>query len=588
MGYQINRAVLDRIRENTDIVEIISNYITLKKSGRNFKALCPFHSEKTPSFMVTPEKGIFHCFGCGAGGDAISFVMKMENTGFREAVVLLAGKAGINLEFSAGDDRENEVRTKILQLNYKAALFFHECLLREKEAEPARAYLKKRKIGPEMIEKFQLGFAPVFFQTEKFLRQEGFSRPDLEAAGLKFYQRVTFPIFNLSGECVGFGARSINGADPKYLNSAENPVFSKGNILYGLNLSRQAIRDKGEVILVEGYLDLIKPFQNGFENIVASLGTAVTPNQAKLIHHFTNRVVLLFDSDAAGKAAALRNMEALNIGTLFMNDLDVEIVLLPEGLDPDSLIDRHGRERMEDLLKKRQNPILFWLEMTSAGRNLDRLEERIAVARETLPLIRSFHSKLKIKEYLTLLAQKLQLNEEALRLEFQGTLKKKGRERNRSSEVEALDNRRKGRIDAEQKVLAAALSRPHFRKCLREALTEDDFTEPRRQVIFRAVSGLSDEEGENELRGKLGDDQELIEALSRIIACFEVSSGSPENLFFEARDWLLNQRREKMQKRPLFEEKIKKNEEPDLEAMRSFQELVQQRHKGISNQEERK
>ena len=584
MSYQINRAVLDRIRENTDIVEVISNYITLKKSGRNFKALCPFHSEKTPSFTVTPEKGIFHCFGCGAGGDAISFVMKMENTGFPEAAVLLAKKAGINLELRSGDDRGNEVRTKILQLNYKAAVFFHEYLLQEKEAEPARAYLKKRNINQEMIEKFLLGFAPASFQTEKFLRKEGFSRTDLENAGLKFYQRVTFPIFNLSGECVGFGARSINGADPKYLNSAENPAFSKGNILYGLNLSRQAIRDKGEVILVEGYLDLIKPFQNGFENIVASLGTAVTPNQAKLIHHFTNRVVLLFDSDAAGKAAALRNMEALNIGTILMNDLDVEIVLLPEGLDPDSLIDKHGRETMNDLLKKRQNPILFWLEMTGRGRNLDRLEERIAIARETLPLIRSFHSPLKLNEYLTLLAQKLQLNEDALRLEFQGTLKKKGREKSQRGEGEVLDNRQKGIIDAEQKVLATALSQAYFRKCLRETLTEDDFTEPQHKVIFQTVISLLDEEGENKLRGKLGDNQELMEALSRIITRLEVSSGNPENLFFEARDWLLNQRREKMQKKPLFEEKIKKNEEPDLEAMRSFQELVQKRHKGVAKE----
>ncbi|MFH2069411.1 MAG: DNA primase [Candidatus Omnitrophota bacterium] len=579
MGHQINRAVLDRIRENTDIVEVISNYITLKKAGRNFKALCPFHSEKTPSFTVTPEKGIFHCFGCGAGGDVISFVMKMEKTEFPEAVVILAKKAGIDLELRSGDDRGNEVRAKILQLNYKAAVFFHECLLREKEAEPARAYLRKRNINPETIQKFLLGFAPASFQTENFLRKEGFSRTDLENAGLKFYQRVTFPIFNLSGECVGFGARSINGANPKYLNSAENPAFSKGNILYGLNLSRQAIRDKGEVILVEGYLDLIKPFQNGFENIVASLGTAVTPNQAKLIHHFTNRVVLLFDSDAAGKAAALRNMEALNIGTILMNDLDVEIVLLPEGLDPDSLIDKQGRAAMEDLLEKRKNPILFWLEMTGRGRNLDRLEERIAVARETLPLIRSFHSPLKLNEYLTLLAQKLQLNEDALRLEFQGTLRKKSGEKNQRGEEKMLDNRQKGMIDAEQKVLATALSQTYFRKCLKETLTEDDFTEPQHKVIFQTVIGLLDDEGENKLRGKLGDNQELMEALSRIITCLTASSGNPENLFFEARDWLLNQRREKMQKKPLFEEKIKNNEEPDLEAMRSFQDLVQARHK---------
>ncbi|MFA7328847.1 MAG: toprim domain-containing protein, partial [Candidatus Ratteibacteria bacterium] len=328
-------------------------------------------------------------------------------------------------------------------------------------------------------------------------------------------------------------------------------------------------------------LDLIKPFQNGFENIVASLGTAVTPNQAKLIHHFTNRVALLFDSDTAGKSAALRNMEALNIGTLFMSDLDVEIISLPEGLDPDSLIDKHGRERMEDLLKKRQNPILFWLEMTGRGRNMDRLEERIAIARETLPLVRSFHSHLKIKEYLTLLAQKLQLNEEALRLEFQGTLKKKGRETSQRGEGEVLDNRQKGIIDAEQKVLATALSQTHFRKCLKETLTEDDFTEPQHKVIFQVVISLLDEEGEDKLRGKLGDNQELMEVLSRIITRLEVSSGNPENLFFEARDWLLNQRREKMQKKPLFEEKIKNNEEPDLEAMRSFQELVQQRHKEV-------
>ena len=571
----MTQEIIARIRENNDIVEVISGYLTLKKAGRNFKALCPFHSEKTPSFIVTPEKNIFHCFGCGAGGDAISFVMRTENISFPEAAALLAKRAGIELDFTREESGENELLTRLLQLNYKTASFFHRSLLEGKEAEAARQYLKKRNINSETIERFMLGFATSFFQTEKFLQKEGFSKTEIETAGMKFFQRITFPIFNLSGECVGFGARSIGGAEPKYLNTAETPAFRKGNLLYGLQLTRRKIQESEEAILVEGYLDLIKPFQYGFCNIVAGLGTALTPNQAKLLRRFTDRVVLLYDADPAGKAAAVRSLEVL-----LAQDLIAEVVLLPEGFDPDSFLDGNGKEALSVLLQKRQNPIIFRLEVALCGKNPDVLEDRLKAVRETLPLLFSVQSPLRRKAYLTAISEKLRLNEEALRMEFQRIQKKVSGTRTGQTETGIVDCLKKGLACAEEMVLALALENPFLRERLKR-LEEIDFSEPNYQEIFRKLTTLPEDAGGGELRERFGSEPHLMEIISRMLTWLKDCRGDPEKLFTGCLNKLIEDRRTSRKKKSLYEEKIKNSTEPDLEAMRHFQDLVLQKHRNL-------
>ena len=577
MGYQINREILDRIREASDIIEIISGYLTLKKTGRYYKALCPFHSEKTPSFIVTPEKGIFHCFGCGTGGDVISFLMRMESLTFSEAVASLAKKTGIQLEFSREDHPETQFRARLLQLNYQAASFFHRYLKNEPEAETARAYLKNRGLQPETVDQFLLGFAPSSLQTEKFLQGEGFTRDEMEKAGLKFYQRIIFPIFNLSGECVGFGGRSINGAEPKYLNTAETPAFSKGSTLYGLHLSRRAIQDTGEVILVEGYLDLIKTFQAGFTNAAATLGTALTPHQAKLFHRFTERVVLLYDGDTAGKNAAFRNMEVL-----LTQDLQVEVVLLPEGNDPDSFLDKYGADGLTGLLKKRESPVLFYLRMSAGDKIPERSADRIAAARKTLPLLLLIASPLKRSEYLSILAETLQLNEEALRSEFQRLQKKENR-KEKPGEGMNITQQFSGIVKAEQLLLALALTRPFLRKALQDGLSEDGFEEPDHKTIFQSLTHHNKDEGEEKVWEKLEENPKTMETLSQLIIQTEqYDDKEAEEVFSDTLHRLITRYREDREVKPLFRQKIKSSDEVDMNAIRNFQELIAKRHRGVA------
>ncbi|MFH0796541.1 MAG: DNA primase [Candidatus Omnitrophota bacterium] len=573
MGYQINREILDRIREANDIIEIISGYLTLKKTGRYYKALCPFHSEKTPSFIVTPEKGIFHCFGCGTGGDVITFLMRMESLTFSEAVASLAKKTGIQLEFSREDHPENQFRTRLLQLNYQTASFFHRYLKKGPETETARTYLKERGLQPETIDQFLLGFAPSSLQTEKFLQEEGFTRDEMEKAGLKFYQRITFPIFNLSGECVGFGGRSINGAEPKYLNTAETPAFSKGSTLYGLHLSRRAIQDKGEVILVEGYLDMIKTFQAGFTNAAATLGTALTPNQARLFRRFTERVVLLYDGDTAGKNAAFRNMEVL-----LTQDLQVEVVLLPEGNDPDSFLDRYGAASLTELLKKRESPVLFYLRMSAGDQIPERGADRIAAARKTLPLLLSIASPLKRSEYLSTLAETLQLNEEALRSEFQ-KLPKKEKLKEKPGEGMDIAQPVQGIVKAEQLLLALALTRPFLRKALQDGLSEDGFEEPNHKIIFQSLVHHKQGDEEEKVWEKLEENPKTMETLSQsIIQVEQYDDKEAEKVFFDTLHRLITRYREDREVKPLFRQRIKSSDEVDMNAIRNFQELIAKRH----------
>jgi DNA primase len=358
-----SEGLLDQIRDANDIVDLISEYLPLKKRGKNYLGLCPFHTEKDPSFTVTPDKQIFYCFGCGEGGNVISFLMKHEKLSFPEAVKLLAKRASIPLPKDSFDERKEKQLDALYYANQVANEHFVKNLNHEKTGKRAMSYLAKRGFESETLKLFSLGYAAA--DWEELLRHaksKGIEAETLSQAGLavprtdkpghydRFRNRITFPVYNLSGKIVGFGSRVLDDKDtPKYLNSPETPIYQKGKILYGLNLSKDAIRQKAAAIVVEGNVDLITLYQAGITNVVAASGTAFTSDQARLLSRYAEKVYLFFDADSAGQSATFRSVDLL-----FSEGVEVLVVTLEQGQDPDSFLRRKGvdvvKARIENAL----------------------------------------------------------------------------------------------------------------------------------------------------------------------------------------------------------------------------------------------
>ena len=351
----------DKIREQVDIVELVSQYLALKKTGLNFKGLCPFHSEKTPSFVVSPQKQIFHCFGCGKGGDVIKFVSEIEGLNYFEAGLKLAKDYRIQIDIK--DDKGINDYFKITEL---VAKIFHENLLKNIKDDKIRLFLEKRKIKPEVIEKFYIGYAPDDFEfLFKILKKKKVNIKLLEELGLikkksnyydTFRNRIIFPIRNLRGDFIAFGGRTLNDEImPKYLNSPESPIFHKRKNLYGIFENKNEIKNNNEAIVVEGYMDLISLYSEGVKNCVASLGTAFTEEQLNLLNRFVENVYFLYDADKAGVKASIKGaVTAIN------KELSPKLILLPEGLDPDDFIKKYGLEEFIKL-KKESNDLVYFL-----------------------------------------------------------------------------------------------------------------------------------------------------------------------------------------------------------------------------------
>jgi len=414
---------ISRVRSSVDIVELIGNYIRLKKSGQNHMALCPFHDEKTPSFSVSGSKQIFKCFGCGVGGDVFQFIGQLERLSFPEAVEHLAVRSGIALpsqdeQADPGSDR----RPRLLQIMKVADEFFRSALL---EAGEPRAYLEQRQIGEETIRQFGIGFAPVGSQLRSRLQAQGFADDEMALCGLiksgergdyydKFRNRIIFPIQDLSGRTVAFGGRGLGDVRPKYLNSPETPLYTKSNSLYGLNVTQTGIRRKDFGILVEGYFDCVVPYQYGIHNIVASLGTSLTQSQVKLLGRYTRNVVVNFDPDSAGVAAALRSVD------LFLaQGFHVNILQLPGGEDPDSFILKNGAESYNELLVS-SSPYLDFLlsHFLAAQRDPFSPKGKQQVVTEIVPYLIKVPNRIERSEYVSRVAARLKLKEELLILEM--------------------------------------------------------------------------------------------------------------------------------------------------------------------------
>ena len=402
---------IEQIAAANDIVEVIGSYFPLKRAGVNFKALCPFHQEKTPSFMVSPSRQTFHCFGCGAGGSVFRFVMDYEHTDFPSAVRKLATRVGITLvetRAAADEDRRYEARRTLLKLHTDAAGWFHENLLKRDVGEPARKYLKQRGITAEIAKHWQLGYAPDEWDAfGSWAHAHGYHTRDLITSGLaktrndaesapserssaydRFRGRIMFPICNDVGEVIAFSGRLLKDAEgaAKYLNSSETPLFRKGSVLFGLDKTKRALIEANCAVVCEGQLDLISLFEAGITNVVAPQGTAFTESQARVLKRFVNEVVLCFDADAAGHKAAERSLDAL-----LQNDLIVRVVEMPAGEDPDSLVRREGREAFESRVAGARDFFDYWIAREASGADLASLGAKMQLAKslaETVSRVR--------------------------------------------------------------------------------------------------------------------------------------------------------------------------------------------------------
>lgn len=482
----IPQSFIEEVRARTDIVELISSYIPLKRAGRNFKALCPFHSEKTSSFVVSPQKQIFHCFGCSQGGGVTQFLMLYERVSFVEALEMLANRLGLEVPYQKAE--KNKIKTILYDAVYEASLFFHKNLMQNPAQNPFD-YLDKRGINQEAIIQFRLGFAFGKNTLLDFLRKKGFALETLEKASLitsqrsaphdLFQQRIIFPIFDVRSRVVGFGARTCRPACPvgrqdknipKYINSPENSLYSKREHLFGLNFSKEDILKKDCVIVVEGYLDMIIPFMHGIKNIVASLGTALTLEQIYLIKRYTSNIILVFDSDKAGEMATLRTLDLL-----LENDLKVWIVKLPSGYDPDSLVRDKGKDYFLQFLGKKQDFFDYKIGILKNIHDRESIEGKTKIVQEMLAAIDKLNSEVQRYEYIKKLSEVVKVKEEILLLEFRKISSSLGKNKdNRTVKKSALGG---GVISITEKLLLRFMfTKKGAFSLVRKNLTEEDFT----------------------------------------------------------------------------------------------------------------
>ena len=428
MAYGIPQETIERVRTQADIVQVISEYLTLKKAGSDFQACCPFHQEKTPSFKISPSKQIFHCFGCGAGGNVFGFLMRQEGFTFPESVRFLAERVGIQIKEEKLAPGQGELRERLFELHEFARRFYCQCLQKSPKAAHAREYLEKRQLAGDATKEFSIGFAPR--EWDAFLSaalKKRFSRELLLQAGLAkkspegrvydgFRNRIMFPIWGLSGKVIAFGGRTLEENQPKYINSPESPIYHKGSILYNLNRAKKSISAEDAVIVVEGYTDAIRLALSGIENVVASSGTAFTKAQARQIKRYAGAVVLVFDADSAGMAAAGRGIEVL-----LAEDLGVKVAVLPTGSDPDEFVLNGGAEAFGKITAGARNFVEFHIENALTAEGGGGIEGKIKTANLLATLVGKIPDPIRREEYLRLVSSRLEVKPETLLKDSQKT-----------------------------------------------------------------------------------------------------------------------------------------------------------------------
>lgn len=515
----INEDTLSRIKDANDIIDIISEKVHLKKAGKNFRGLCPFHSEKTPSFNVNPDKQFYHCFGCGEGGDIFKFIMKYENVSFFDAAKKLADRGGITIpKENKFVDKERElINDKLFAINNDAMEFF-ERNLTTNFGKLCAEYLRARQIDAEATKRFRIGCAIDSWDSLlNFLTKKGYSVEFIEKAGLvikkdnqeghydRFRKRIIFPIFSVGGNVIGFGGRVMDTSLPKYLNSPETPVFSKGYNLYGLNFAKEAAGRQGYLIIVEGYLDMISPFIHGIENISATLGTALTEYHIRLVRRYVKKVVLIFDPDVAGVKAALRGLD------LFLKaDFKVNVVALPDNLDPDNFVKKHGKAAFLKELKKSVKILDFFMNYTIDNSSIDTIDDKISIVNEILPKISMVKNRIERDYYLKRLSERLNIDERLLREELVYELKHDDSQDRAVHRGGASASAVTSPPKAELTLLQLLINSPELIDSLKSYMEIADFTNPLVRRAIEKIQKLYSERGDLSINSIMdGDDEEL-------------------------------------------------------------------------------
>ena len=436
MNHHIPDHLIEEIRSRNDILDTISANILLKKSGQNYKGLCPFHSEKTPSFVVSPEKQIYHCFGCGAGGNIFKFIMEMEDLSFLDTIKTLAAKCGVTLPaFKPGQtNAKSNERDVLLNINQKAQSYFILSLM-SKGGEQAREYLNSRGLNDKkLLADYSIGWATSGWTDtlHQLQNQEKFSKNDLSRAGLikqkegagknnfydRFRGRIIFPLQDIHGNLIAFAGRVIGESEPKYLNSPETPLYIKGRHLFGFNRAKEAIRKQNKALIVEGYFDQMRAHQNGIRNTVATCGTALTLEQANLLKNHTKRATLIFDSDSAGQAATKKGFEVL-----LKQGMSVDVLSLPSGHDPDSFIYQFGPEKFLEKLKNAKPFVETFIDDIIADGDLTTPMGKVAVVNQVLPILMNVKNTIERTEWISILTERAKIEDQALLNELKNAIK---------------------------------------------------------------------------------------------------------------------------------------------------------------------
>ena len=497
---------IEELTRRTDIVELVGSYVQLKRKGRLYGGLCPFHSEKTPSFYVYPDTQSFYCFGCQAAGDAISFVKKINNISSGEAIKMLASRAG--MPEPQEDDKTGRLRSRVLSMNKEAARFFHACLNSTvEEARQARAYWRRRGLDDKTIVRFGLGYAPNDGQAlYQYLRDKGYNQQELDASGLfkrsqsgriycLFWKRVMTPIFDLRGNIIAFGGRVLDDSKPKYVNSPETLVYHKSDTVFALQIAKRSASRR--FVLCEGYMDVISMQQAGIDTAVCACGTALTPDQVRLISEYADEVILSYDSDEAGQKATLRSLE------LFRNSpVKVGGLQIPGAKDPDEYIKKYGAERFKALLDGVGNALDFRLGRLRSQYDLSQDAQRLEYVKQAVDLLAERSSPTEQEVYAGRLAEETNISKAAIMTQLGTAVKKAGSKRRREHDRQVLrsgemnqikvsytagGSQALGIVSAQQRLLAAILREPQYLDLVKDQLTAEQFIQPQQKELYEAM-----------------------------------------------------------------------------------------------------
>lgn len=483
--------IIEEIKSRCDIANIISSYINIKPSGTNYKGLCPFHGEKTPSFYINTSKQIYKCFGCGEGGDVINFVMRIENLDFMDAVKLLADRCGIEINTQVDESTKERIEKskKFQDIHVEAARFYFSNLIKTKN--PGYEYLRKRGLDDKIIKKFGLGYSLDSWNSlMNYLISIGYKNEDLIECGLfgyksetkkiydKFRNRVMFPIFDYRGNVIGFGGRVLDDSLPKYLNSPDTLIFNKRQNLYGLNFARKEIKDRS-IILVEGYMDLISLYQYGIKNVVATLGTALTDGQGSLIKRYADTAIISYDSDEAGIKATLRAIEILN-----KLDINVKVLNLKECKDPDEFIRKYGVLEFEKEIKNSTHYIKYKIDNLKRNFNIQNDEERVKFTKESSKIIKEIKSPVEADYYIKYLSEQSKISIESIKKEVYGKYYSANQNKNNKyiykKEEKIIEKPKaieKGNLLVEENLIKIMLDSKKYREIILLKINEEDFLE---------------------------------------------------------------------------------------------------------------